>query len=62
MTWPKQQENFVMDSTIENFANAVLTAGGKTSEWVNIKNKAKTVMNWGAKEPVSKKYEKWTKR
>ena len=51
-----------MDSTIQNFANAVLTAGGKWNEIRKIAHKAKTVMNWGAKEPIVEKFQKWTKR
>ena len=62
MTWPKIKTDFVMDSTIENFANAVLLAGGKSHLINAIKHKAKTQMNWGAKEPVAKKYKRLTNR
>ena len=62
MTWPVIQESFVMDSTIQNFANAVLIAGGKSKELSTIANKAKTLMKWGSKEQISKKFKKWTNR
>lgn len=62
LTWPSEKTDFVMDGVIGNFANAVLVAGGKYLKIGNLEHKAKTLMLWGAKEPVVSKSKKLTKR